>query len=78
MGEASKRMSDMKASESAPGNISVCLRWQIKPRIGFPLIEEFDLPQAVPGLAGATLLVASSGRRLMNISTSALEKSEEA
>jgi rhamnulose-1-phosphate aldolase len=67
MGEAGQRLSDIEASEGAAGNISVCLRWPIEPRTRFPLMEDFDLPQAVPELAGATFLVSGSGRRLREI-----------
>ena len=67
MGEAGQRLSDIEASEGAAGNISVCLRWPIEPRTRFPRMEDFDLPQAVPELAGATFLVSGSGRRLREI-----------
>ena len=67
MGEAGQRLSDIEASEGAAGNISVCLRWQIEPRTRFPVTEDFELPQAVPELAGAAFLVTGSGRRLREI-----------
>jgi rhamnulose-1-phosphate aldolase len=67
MGEAGKRLSDIGASEGAAGNISVCLRWPIEVRTRFPLLEELELPQPVPELAGATFLVSGSGRRLREI-----------
>jgi len=67
MGEAGKRLSDIDAVEGAAGNISVCLRWPIEPRAHFPLVQPFELPQAVPELAGAAFLVSGSGRRLREI-----------
>lgn len=67
MGEAGKRLSDIGASEGAAGNISVCLRWPIEVRTRFPLMEELELPQSIPELAGATFLVSGSGRRLREI-----------
>lgn len=67
MGEAGRRLADIEASEGAAGNISVCMRWQVEPRTRFPVVGEIELPQAVPGLAGATFLVSGSGRRLREI-----------
>lgn len=67
MGEAGQRLSEIEASEGAAGNISVCLRWNIEPRSRFPVMEEIELPQPVPELAGATFLVSGSGRRLREI-----------
>jgi rhamnulose-1-phosphate aldolase len=67
MGSAGRHLADIEASEGAAGNISVCLRWPIEPRTRFPLVEDFELPQAVPELAGATFIVSGSGRRLREI-----------
>ena len=67
IGEAGGHLADIEASEGAAGNISVCLRWQVEPRNHFPEVEEIELPQAVPELAGATFLVSGSGRRLREI-----------
>jgi rhamnulose-1-phosphate aldolase len=67
MGEAGKRLSEIEASEGAAGNISVCLRWPIELRTRFPVVDEIELPQPVPELAGATFLVSGSGRRLREI-----------
>jgi rhamnulose-1-phosphate aldolase len=64
MGEAGRRLSEIEASEGAAGNISVCLRWPIEPRTRFPLMDTVTLPQPVPELAGASILVSGSGRRL--------------
>src|SRR5512147_2297296 len=67
MGEAGRHLAEIEASEGAAGNISVCLRWQIEPRTRFSVVDEIELPQAVPELAGATFLVTGSGRRLREI-----------
>jgi len=67
MGEAGRHLAEIEASEGAAGNISVCLRWPIELRTRFPLVDEFQLPLAVPELAGATFLVSGSGRRLREI-----------
>jgi rhamnulose-1-phosphate aldolase len=67
MGEAGKHLAAIEASEGAAGNISVCMRWQIEPRTRFPVIDEIELPQPVPEMAGATFLVSGSGRRLREI-----------
>ena len=53
MGEAGKHLAEIEASEGAAGNISVCLRWAIEPRSRFPVVNEIELPQPVPELAGA-------------------------
>src|SRR5512133_2477558 len=67
MGEAGKHLADIEASEGAAGNISVCMRWPVEVRTRFPVIEEIELPQSVPELAGVTFLVSGSGRRLREI-----------
>jgi len=67
MGEAGRHIANIEASEGAAGNISVCLRWPVEPRSRFPFMEDFELPQAVPELAGATFLVTGSGRRLREV-----------
>lgn len=75
MGEAGRHLAEIEASEGAAGNISVCMRsrkdsgtmWHVEPRTRFPLVEEIELPQPVPELAGATFLVSGSGRRLREI-----------
>lgn len=64
MGEAGKHLAEIEASEGAAGNISVCLRWQVELRTRFPVMDQIELPQRVPELAGATFLVTGSGRRL--------------
>ncbi len=67
MGEAGRHLAEIEASEGAAGNISVCMRWPIEPRTHFLVIDEIELPQPVPELAGATFLVTGSGRRLREI-----------
>jgi rhamnulose-1-phosphate aldolase len=67
IGEAGRRVADIEASEGAAGNISVCMRWALEPRTRFPVVGELELPQAVPELRGACLLVSGSGRRLREI-----------
>jgi rhamnulose-1-phosphate aldolase len=67
MGEAGQHLAEIEASEGAAGNISICLRWPIELRTRFPLVNEIELPQPVPELAGATFLVSGSGRRLREI-----------
>src|SRR5512138_3487120 len=67
MGQAGKHLAEIEASEGAAGNISVCMRWPVETRTRFPMVEEIELPQAVPEMAGATFLVSGSGRRLREI-----------
>jgi rhamnulose-1-phosphate aldolase len=67
VGEAGQRISEIDASEGAAGNISVYLGWPVEPRRRFPNVEEIALPVAVPALAGGTLIVSGSGRRLREI-----------
>ena len=67
MGEAGTRLSDIEASEGAAGNISICLGWRVELRTRFPRVEEIELPEPVPELAGMTFLVTGSGRRLREI-----------
>jgi rhamnulose-1-phosphate aldolase len=67
IGEAGRHLAEIEASEGAAGNISVCLGWPVEVRTRFPLVEEIELPQPVPRLAGATFIVSGSGRRLREI-----------
>jgi rhamnulose-1-phosphate aldolase len=67
MGEAGTRLSDIEASEGAAGNISICLGWRVEFRTRFPRVEQIELPEPVPELAGMTFLVTGSGRRLREI-----------
>lgn len=67
MGEAGRRISQIDAAEAGAGNISVYLGWDTEVRRRFPLREEIELPVEAPSLAGGTLLVTGSGRRLRQI-----------
>jgi rhamnulose-1-phosphate aldolase len=67
MGEAGRHLAEIEASEGAAGNISICVRWQVEPRNYFPVVDEIELPQSVPELAGVTFFVSGSGRRLREI-----------
>lgn len=72
MGEAGAHISDMDASEAGAGNISLFIGWDIELRRRFPFTEEIELPLPAPSLAGRTLLVTGSGRRLRQIGTDPL------
>lgn len=67
IGEAGERVCNIGASEGAAGNISACMGWEIEPRRRFPVMQEIVLPDAVPGLAGYSVLVTGSGRRLREV-----------
>ena len=67
MGAAGRRICDIDASEAGAGNISICLDELPRVREVFPLSERIELPLAAPALAGRTLLVTGSGRRLRQI-----------
>lgn len=67
IGEAGQRLSEIEASEGAAGNISAYLAWPVEVRRRFPVMETVELPLEVPELAGGTLLVSGSGRRLREI-----------
>ena len=67
IGQAGRHLAEIQASEGAAGNISVCLRWPIEVRNRFPVMDEIELTQSVPELAGATFIVSGSGRRLREI-----------
>jgi rhamnulose-1-phosphate aldolase len=70
IGEAGKRLSDLGAAEGAAGNISVCVRGGLALSGIFPKAQTVDLPASVPELAGATMIVTGSGRRLREIADS--------
>jgi rhamnulose-1-phosphate aldolase len=76
IGEAGVHLAEIGASEGSAGNISVLLRWPVPDvRDLFPYEEPAALPlddgeTAAPELAGATLIVTGSGRRLREIARS--------
>ena len=67
MGRAGSILATISASEGSAGNISVCMAWPIEVRRRFPLAETVTLPSPVPTLAGHTVIVTGSGRRLREI-----------
>jgi rhamnulose-1-phosphate aldolase len=67
IGQAGKRLAEVDASEGAAGNISVYVAWPLKPETVFPNAEPIRLPWKAPALAGGSLLVSGSGRRLREI-----------
>ena len=67
IGEAGQRLSEIEASEGAAGNLSIYVGWPLEPRRRFPQVEEIRLPVKSPALAGNTILMSGSGRRLREI-----------
>ena len=67
IGQTGKRLSDIGSAEGAAGNISVCVRSSLAIDILFPQVQNMQLPQPAPELAGATLIVSGSGCRLRDI-----------
>ena len=67
MGEGGRRIAAIDAGEGAAGNISVCLGWPIEVRRRFPNPEPIELPLPAPHLAGHTVIVTGSGRRLRDL-----------
>src|SRR5215207_3149856 len=67
LGQAGKRLSDIGAAEGAAGNLSVCFRDSLDVIAHFPCVQTIDLPVPAPDLAGATLIVTGSGRRLRDV-----------
>jgi rhamnulose-1-phosphate aldolase len=72
MGAAGARISEIDASEAGAGNISAVLGWDLELRRRFPIQEQIELPRPAPALAGHTLLVTGSGRRLRQIAADPL------
>src|ERR1044071_5148844 len=68
LGQVGRRLSDIGAAEGAAGNLSICFREYLEIITCFPLMQRIELPVPVPDLAGATLIVTGSGRRLRDIS----------
>ena len=67
LGQVGKRLADMGAAEGAAGNLSICFREPLDVTILFPKMDVVELPIPAPDLAGATLIVTGSGRRLRDI-----------
>jgi rhamnulose-1-phosphate aldolase len=67
LGQVGKRLSDIGAAEAAAGNLSICFREPLDVTSCFPNVQVIDLPVPAPDLAGATLIVTGSGRRLRQI-----------
>lgn len=67
IGLGGSRVATIDAGEGAAGNISVCVGWPIEVRRHFPLAEPIELPVTAPHLAGHTVLVTGSGRRLRDL-----------
>jgi rhamnulose-1-phosphate aldolase len=67
MGEAGARLSEINASEGAAGNLSIYIGWPVEPRRTFPIDEPIRLPGPAPHLAGGSILMSGSGRRLREI-----------
>lgn len=67
IGEAGSCLNHIAACEGAAGNISLFVDWPLEFRTHFPLSEAIELPQFVPELAGKSIIVTGSGRRLRDI-----------
>lgn len=72
LGEAGKKLFEMKAAEGAAGNLSVCLRAPLDVSAFFPQVEDMQLPYHSPQLAGMMLIVSGSGRRLRDVADAPL------
>ena len=70
IGAGGTRIATIDAGEGAAGNISVCIGWPIEVRRRFPNEEPIELPVPAPHLAGHTVIVTGSGRRLRDIASS--------
>ena len=67
MGQVGARLSEIGAAEGAAGNLSICIREPLDVTARFPHLQYIELPVPAPHLAGATLIVSGSGRRLRDI-----------
>ena len=67
MGSAGARICEIDASEAGAGNLSIYVGWDLEVRRRFPVAEQIALPAPAPALAGRTILVTGSGRRLRQI-----------
>ena len=73
MGEAGRRLHDIKATEGAAGNMSIYIGWPVEVQRHFPQAQQIDLPQPAPALSGKLVLVTGSGRRLRDIQANPAE-----
>lgn len=67
LAEVGQRMAEIGASEGAAGNLSVCLNADVQITNRFQIRKPYRLPIPTPGLAGMTVLVTGSGRRLRDV-----------
>jgi rhamnulose-1-phosphate aldolase len=67
LGQVGKRLTEIGAAEGAAGNLSICFHETLNISIYFPHMEIIELPVPAPELAGATLIITGSGRRLRDI-----------
>ena len=67
LGQVGKTLSEIGAAEGAAGNLSICFREPLDVTVLFPKMQIIELPVLAPDLAGATLIVTGSGRRLREI-----------
>lgn len=67
MGQAGKRVNEIDACEAGAGNISVMIAEPVDAGETFPDSHEVKLPWKVPALAGHTVLVTGTGRRLRQL-----------
>ncbi|MFH0920822.1 MAG: class II aldolase/adducin family protein [Fibrobacterota bacterium] len=65
--DAGQRLSEINANEGASGNISVYSEFPLAPEALFPETETLNLPITVPDLAGRSIVVTGSGRRLREL-----------
>ena len=72
MGEGGRRVASIDAGEGAAGNISICIGWPIEVRRRFPNPEPIELPVPAAHLAGHTVIVTGSGRRLRDLAINPL------
>jgi rhamnulose-1-phosphate aldolase len=73
IGAGGHRLAAIDATEGAAGNVSACIGWPIEVRRQLPMAEEIELPVAAPHLAGHTVIVTGSGRRLRDLGRLPLE-----
>lgn len=72
MGAGGSRICEIGASEAGAGNISVYVDWELDVSCSLTETSKIELPVPVPALAGGTLLVTGSGRRLRQIEANPL------